>query len=240
MSNLNTVYAKVLMNFGLDYFSSKEFKEVVRVDNPNLILHRLCKIGYLTRGRRGLYRATHPLLLSLERGGYKWRDKIPQREYLPILEFVTVRLVEFFWSKLISLIVFGSVARGKAEMESDVDVLVVADGLPERYSERLVLIRKVLSGVESIRMRMWEKDGVYPLIDVIALTPQEASINHPFYLDMAGEAVVIFDRGDFMKNKLEVLERKLCEIGARKVVLPNGSWFWDLKSEISKGEVVEL
>jgi hypothetical protein len=43
-----------------------------------------------------------------------------------------------------------------------------------------------------------------------------------------------------MKSRLEALEKKLCEIGARKVVLPDGRWFWDLKSEIRKGEVIEL
>jgi predicted nucleotidyltransferase len=240
MANLEYAYAHILLSFGLDYFSSKEFKKVVSVDNPNLMLHRLCKEGFLTRYRRGVYRATHPLILSLERGGSRWRDKVAQKDYLPILEFVVVKLVEFFWNRITSLLIFGSVARGQARAESDIDILLVAEGLPKRYSERIGLVRRALSGVEDVRLKMWERARVYPLIDVIALEPEEASTNHPFYLDMLGEAIVVLDRNGFMKSRLEALEKKLCEIGARKVVLPDGRWFWDLKSEIRKGEVIEL
>ena len=240
MANLEHAYTQILLSFGLDRFTSREFKKVVGVDNPNLILHRLCKEGFLTRHRRGMYMATHPLILSLERGGFRWRDKVAQKEYLPILEFVIAKLVEFFWNRITSLLIFGSVARGRARAESDIDVLLVAEGLPKRYSERMELVRRALSGVEDVRLKMWERARVYPLIDVIALEPEEASTNHPFYLDMLGEAIVVLDRNGFMKSRLEALEKKLCEIGARKVVLPDGRWFWDLKSEIRKGEVIEL
>lgn len=240
MPNLEDIFAQILLSFGLDYFSNSEFKRAVDAGNPNLILHRLCKNGFLTRYGRGMYKATHPLILSLERGGIRWRDKIAQKEYLPILELVVAKLVELFWNRLTSLIIIGSVARGKARPESDIDVLLVAEGLPKRYAERMKMVRRALDGVEDVRLKMWERSGIYPLVDVIALDPEEALTNHPFYLDMVSEAVVVFDKGGFMKSRLGVLERKLCEIGARKVTLPDGRWFWDLKSEVRKGEVIEL
>lgn len=240
MSNLSRVYARILVEFGLDWFSSEKFKETICMNGHSLILHRLCEKGYVTRLSRGFYRATHPLILILEEGGWRWRSQISQKEYLPIIEFVVARLFDAFWKKLISLVVFGSVACGKARRESDIDFLVVVEGLPERYSERLNLLRKILAGVEDVRIKIWREKGKYPLLDIIILNPQEALTSHPFYLDMVEESIIVFDRKDFMKNKLESLKRRLHELGAKKIMLPDGRWYWDLKTEIAKGEVIQL
>jgi len=43
-----------------------------------------------------------------------------------------------------------------------------------------------------------------------------------------------------MKSRLKTLKKNLREIGARKIVLSDGRWSWDLKSEVRKGEVIEL
>jgi len=240
MVNLSSIYAQVLIEFGLDEFSSKEFEKSTCISNPNLILHRLCEKGYVTRLSRGVYKATHPLILALEQGGWKWREKISQKEYLSIIEFVIVRLIEVFWKKLVSLVIFGSIVCGKAKKESDIDLLVVAESLPERYSERLKLVRKALIGVEDVRIKIWREKKKYPLLDIIILNPQEALTNHPFYLDMVKESIIVFDRKNFMKNKLESLKRKLSELGAKRIALPDGKWYWDLKTEIGKGEVIQL
>jgi predicted nucleotidyltransferase len=45
-------------------------------------------------------------------------------------------LNEFFGEKLISVIGFGSVARGDAKPISDTDILVVVKNLPKRISEK--------------------------------------------------------------------------------------------------------
>lgn len=240
MINLDSVYAKILTKFGLEEFSSKEFEKHIYVDNPNLILHRLYEKGFIVRFFRGKYKAIHPLILVLEKDGWKWKDKISQKEYLPILEFVVVRLIEAFWKKLVSLIIFGSIASGKAKNESDLDFLLVAENLPKKYSERLKLIRKILTGVEDVRIKIWREKGRYPLLDIIILGPQEAKINHPFYLDLVEESIIVFDRENFMKNRLESLKKELGKLGAKRILLPNGRWYWDLKTEISRGEVIQL
>ncbi|HIE23129.1 MAG TPA: hypothetical protein EYP68_02745 [Candidatus Korarchaeota archaeon] len=71
-------------------------------------------------------------------------------------------------------------------------------------------------------------------------TPEDASTNHPFYLDIAKGSVIIFDRWKFMKKRLEKLKDKLSELKARKVLLADGKWYWELKPEIKKGKVIEL
>lgn len=49
-----------------------------------------------------------------------------------------------------AVVVFGSVARGDFNLWSDVDVLVVADALPDRLLDRLDLLRPVVPGVQAV------------------------------------------------------------------------------------------
>lgn len=49
-----------------------------------------------------------------------------------------------------AVVVFGSVARGDFNLGSDVDVLVVADDLPERLADRLVLVSSPVARVQAL------------------------------------------------------------------------------------------
>jgi len=52
--------------------------------------------------------------------------------------------------KLVSVVVFGSVARGEARVDSDVDLLIVARGLPKSRFKRLVLFERAEELVEPL------------------------------------------------------------------------------------------
>lgn len=196
---------------------------IVGAERLYLILHRLCRAGYLVRISRGVFRVSHPTVLVLERAGYRWRDKIVQKDYLEFLESLVVWVVEGFWDKLVSLVIFGSVAAGQARAESDVDLLIIAEDLPERYSDRL---------------RLWREKKLYPLIDPILLTPSEAERIQPFYLDLLEYSVIVYDRDGFMRRVLEGLRAKLKILGAIKVELPDKSWYWVIKPGAGFGEAI--
>jgi predicted nucleotidyltransferase len=233
-------YSKLLLRFGLGKFRALEALGIIGAKNPYLILHRLCRNGYLVRVSRGVFRASHPTVLVLEMAGFRWRDKIVQKDYLDFLELLVARIVEGFWDKLASLVIFGSIAAGRARAESDVDVLVVAEELPESYTDRLRLWREIVAGLESERLRLWREKGLYPLIDPILLTTSEAKRIQPFYLDLLDNAVIIYDKDEFMHRVLEELRARLKALGAIKVKLPNGSWYWIIKPSARHGEVIEV
>ena len=235
---LAEAYSKLLLRFGFREFRTSDALDIIGAENPYLILHRLCRAGYLVRVSRGVFRVSHPTVLVLEHAGYKWRDKIVQKDYLGFLELLVAKVVEGFWDKLVSLVIFGSVAAGRARAESDADLLIVAEELPESYSDRLRLWRGIVAGLESERLRLWRERRLYPLIDPILLAPNEAERVQPFYLDLLDNAVIVYDRDGFMHRVLEGLRAKLKILGAIKVELPDKSWYWVIKPSAGFGEAI--
>ena len=240
MDKLKEAYSRLLLRFGINDFRVTDASRELNIEKPYLLVHRLCRAGYLVKVSRGVFRAVHPVVLALEWAGYRWRDRIVQKEYLPFLEILVAKLVEGFWGRLVSLIIFGSLAAGRAKAKSDVDLLIVAEGLPEKYSDRLRLWRRAVSGLEAERLRLWRERGIYPLIDPILLTPEEAGRIQPFYLDLLDTSIIVYDRGGFMQGVLERLRARVRELGSIKVELPDGSWYWVVKPDASLGEVINV
>ena len=58
-------------------------------------------------------------------------------EYRKLIEEYTSAMKAHFGERVVSLCVFGSVARGQATPESDIDVLSVVDGMPEDMGLRI-------------------------------------------------------------------------------------------------------
>lgn len=134
--------------------------------------------------------------------------------------------------RLVSLVLFGSVARGDAHDRSDIDLLIVAESFPRRLADRR---RPLLA--EWARVR-----GALPAVDwnLVTKTPEEARAHSPLYLDLVEDAVLLFDRGGFFEAVLHSLRARMQALGSRRIYLPDGSWYWDLRPGFRFGDVVEL
>lgn len=66
------------------------------------------------------------------------RRRAWQAEWLDIARDFSARLDPTLGVR--AVVVFGSLARGDFHQDSDIDLLVVAEHLPERYQERLAMI----------------------------------------------------------------------------------------------------
>lgn len=140
-------------------------------------------------------------------------------------------LRERFGPHLISVVVFGSWARGEARAESDLDLLVVARGLPaSRLDRQGILFRLARAISEEFA------DMVMPVL----LTPEEALRVKPFYLGMLSGHEVLWDVEGFFGGVLDRLRARLAELGARRYVDEEGYEFWDLKPDWKPGDVVVL
>ena len=80
----------------------------------------------------------------------------------------------------------------------------------------------------------------YPEFRPILKTRPEAEVRTPIYLDMVEDARILYDRDGFFSGVLAGLRRRLAELGARRVFLEDGSWYWDLKPDYRFGQIFEI
>ncbi len=163
-----------------------------------------------------------------------------QKEYEPLIQDFLRLLTERFGTRLVSVLVFGSVARGTARPDSDVDVcLVIRDLPPSRYRRHQLLAPVLEEQRKSESYRDLIRHGYNPDIAALLYTPEEVAETKPIFLDMVEEGDIIQDDGT-LRGKLESLRQRLRQLGARKIPLADGTYYWLLKPDLKFGEVVEL
>jgi predicted nucleotidyltransferase len=155
-----------------------------------------------------------------------------------LLTCVTSAVVQHYGDRLVSLAAFGSMGRGTPRPESDLDLLVVAEGLPNgrvaRVADFEAVERALAPELEAGRRRGFITD-----LSAVFKTPTEVAAGSPLFLDMTEDARVLFDRDGFVRGALDRLSARLAELGSRRIWRGN-AWFWDLKPDYKAGEIFEL
>jgi predicted nucleotidyltransferase len=143
-----------------------------------------------------------------------------------------------YGGRLVSVVVYGSVARGTMRFDSDIDLLIVARGLPKGQSRRRVEFREVERLVEP-EMHRLAGLGVTTELSVVFKTPEEVEIGSPLFFDMVEDARILFDENGAFSKRLDRLRKRMAELGAKRIWKGN-AWYWDLKPDYKPGEVFEI
>ncbi|MBI4972451.1 MAG: HEPN domain-containing protein [Candidatus Omnitrophica bacterium] len=102
--------------------------------------------------------------------------------------------------KIISAVIYGSLAKGTQTADSDIDILLVSDEVDPRKNKR---------GKDVARIKESLSIGI-PL-DILLLTPAETASNfknhNPLFLDIAVEGTILIDSDDFLQNLIEETKR---------------------------------
>ena len=140
------------------------------------------------------------------------------------------RIVAYYGDRLVSIVIYGSIARGVATSQSDIDILLIVNGLHKRKLKR---IDEFIDNVEA------KLKGVELYISPIIKIPEEASQGSPLFFDMVYESFILFDKDHFFHKIIERLRKRLEELGSKRVFKGN-RWYWILKPDLKPGEVFEI
>lgn len=166
------------------------------------------------------------------------KQKLTSNRCKPYLKKVVQNLKNELGRILISVALFGSVARNEGGPHSDIDLLIVHKKTNVDLTEKLVQIEFCMEDDETLRKL--NSEGYHPRIFPLFLSEEELQPTPWVLLDIQDHGIILMDKNNVLKNKFEELRRKLRELGARKIVLPDGTWYWDLKPYWKPGEVIEL
>jgi predicted nucleotidyltransferase len=170
--------------------------------------------------------------------GYKVGEEFLPEPYRRLIKGLLNALLSRWGDNLVSLVVYGSVARGEARRDSDVDLVIVGRNLPKSRFKRLELFEDAESSIEDLVNELWLR-GYHFDFSPIILSVDEARRHRPLYLDLVLDAVIVFDRDSFFAGILDGLAARLRELGAERRLVGK-RWYWVLKKSYRFGEVIEL
>jgi predicted nucleotidyltransferase len=133
-----------------------------------------------------------------------------------ILSRILNSLMQEFGDRLISVILFGSRARGDAHEDSDWDLLIIARDLPARPYRRYRFLKTILP---------YSFDGA---ISAIAKTPEEfESSLQSLYLDIALDGIILYDFNEYAQRKLAALKGLIRNKGLKREKIGQDLvWSW--------------
>lgn len=154
-------------------------------------------------------------------------SKINHPKYKKWLREYVQNLLEKLGERVVAILVFGSVASGKArfdeEYQSDVDLLAIVKDLPPDYDR--TMYKSSVEGMAGVGF------------DSIWYTPEEVpkivERKPPFILDALVHGIIIYDTEQFMEKTVENLKKELLRKGVKET---EKAWVWPTKKFIEEIE----
>ncbi len=168
-------------------------------------------------------------------------EKIPHTYYAPIIKKYCEILYKLLGERLVSIMLFGSIARGDWDKNSDIDILIIADGWNDKpIWSRIKELRKAKREIEeSLEYLESLKAGYWPIIQNYPLSIEEAKKFNRIYLDAVIDGIILYDKNNFLAQLLQSLRKRLEGMGSIRITLPNRKFYWILK-DVKAGEVITL
>jgi predicted nucleotidyltransferase len=155
-----------------------------------------------------------------------------------LLNKLILNIKKVYGKRLITLAIFGSWASGRQTYDSDLDILIIAEGLPRKRLARVREFEKVEKSL-STDVHELAGQGKHILFSPVFKTPEEVEFGSLLFLDMLYDCFILYDRGSFFRSYLEKFRARLNDLGAKRIHLGD-KWYWILKPDYRQGETFSL
>ena len=160
--------------------------------------------------------------MTLTQEGQRRPSEIPQH-IRHILSEILEALSASFQKDLVSVVLFGSHARGDHRQHSDVDLAVVVENAPPGWRERGALELSI----EQLGLKLGKA------IQIILVEPEDVrySVENiaPLMLEIYDAQICLFDRGSFFQEEMARFSRNMEKQGVRKL----GAHKWEVPVYVS-------
>ncbi|RLF18666.1 MAG: nucleotidyltransferase domain-containing protein [Thermoprotei archaeon] len=147
--------------------------------------------------------------------------------YRRLIERFVELLLSRFKDRIVSIALFGSIARGDFKKTSDVDILIIMKDLPKSRMKRYELIAEVLDELETIRDYLLDV-GIYTGISPVILDVNEAKYFRPLYLDLVEDGIILYDKDDFLYRLLSRMQEYIARFEGKRIWMGR-RWMWFFK-----------
>lgn len=149
--------------------------------------------------------------------------------YKRVVNLFVDKVINELRNGILSMVLFGSVSRGQAKGDSDIDIFMYFD---DKLIDRYQIEQKVNEIIIELRgseeyVELEEKE-ILPEIYPFYIAKSDTSKLPWVCMDSCLEGQIIFDRDNFGKTLMSRYLKKIVEQGGRKVILPQGGWCWTL------------
>ncbi len=166
-------------------------------------------------------------------------DSLLSRDYRLLVDRLLQLMREKMGERLLAVCLYGSLARGQVQRGSDVDLFIVVQG-DQREAEALwTAAHHAL--YETSEYEALTQQGVWPDLSPFIVTQEFLTVETPWLLlEVQDHGLILYDPQGVLARKLEAVRRRMRELGTKKVMMPDGSWYWDIKPDWKPGEIFEL
>ncbi|TXT65451.1 MAG: hypothetical protein BAJALOKI3v1_100022 [Promethearchaeota archaeon] len=188
-------------------------------------------------GKKRDYRLLSPQIYIFSYANQLHLDWLKQGRYAHLLLKFLKLLKEDMKDNLLAIGIFGSVARGHAKLDSDIDLFIIVDEMSLSLLQRTKYLLKIKRQdlVES-ELDFLDKHNIHPKLNFFIREKNELRLNF-FTLDISFDLNILYDEG-VLTEYLHIIKDKIDKKGVKRKYLEDGRYYLDLNIEF--GEVFEF
>lgn len=158
------------------------------------------------------------------------------KEYLKsFFQFLKKRLNGY----ILSLILYGSVARSTWNEESDIDLLLILSNKFTKNFNDFRISKLTIEFYNKIyQSDLYKKMKFHPL-SLMSLTKEELKRFRTLFYDIAIDGIILYDRKNIGLKFIEKYKKQIKKKNLKRVYLDEDDFYWE-RGDIKMGDIIEL